>query len=241
MGKCLVTTLKSSVNGQDLPNFGVSMSFSIPNNMEQGDCGLFVMVNSPCKLKTDTSYFTDVTGEENFSSEIELYGASPINIYIKKQDGDISGNIKLTNKYAIERFERPSKTNINPPFSLPIFKDSKDLVKFGWKYYTPNSNFDIGYMLRECIKINEIDIFGSSGSCSLNINTFAENLISKNRDYVLYPNIKVRAGRGVHYNNGSAQITLSNGDIIYIVFKQGGYEIHSQTADGQLLYDSTTE
>lgn len=240
---CLVTKLKGSVN-KELPILGESfLVFENIEGVQQNGYSVYMPVSTPVTLKLNQSYFTNTYGTANLGDEIEYDGSD--NIWVKPL---IAGTptktiLYIKNKYAPTRFICATSgtpvdtvveinnetlawavniTEINLAQGLvcddlvpPIaFKRLIKLSKFVWQNYQPESDWVI--------------------------NDLAEAQIANGRDYTTNPTIELgltTVGRAKYYN-GSANVAIPT-DKIFIVFKNGGYELHASTVDGTLLYDST--
>ena len=243
MEQCLVTKLSGSVDNPAIPVFEQSfIEYGYTSLLPQDSYGGVARVSTPIVLSVENSYFTDSTGTENYGTSMEYDGSK--NFYIKKPTEGITAKVIFGNKSAITEFVTiVVATGIGTAniVNNETFRWSLDIkkIKLGKSYLT--QVFDPVYAFSKLTKLDELEYenYGANTSKWV-INDLADALIANGRDYVSKPTLKLSlstAGQ-TKYFDGSTKRAIPTG-IIYIVFKSGGYELHSNSADGTLLYDST--
>lgn len=240
--KTLLEKLKGSVS-DTLPIYGVStlVAAYVAATGQQGYGG-YLDVSEPVKLSLDKSYFTDVTGTENYGTEITYNGSD--NFYVKKDSNISIATISISNKYAIKRFIAVISGSSFIHTALGINDETfqwateMTLVNLGQGYVS--ENLHPANAFKRLVKLNRFAWQNYQAASDWVINDLAEAQIQYGRDYTTNPTIQLdlRTSNSLtKYFDGNTLQHIPT-DTIFIVFKSGGYELHSNTADGTLLYDS---
>lgn len=240
---CLVTKLKGSVD-KDLPILGES--FFIFENLEgvqQTGYAVYMPVSTPVILKLNQSYFTDSAGTANLGDEIEYDGTG--NIWVKPLITDTPTPTKLyiKNKYAPTKFIcATSATTIDTVVGI----NNETLA---WAVNITEINLAQGLVcddlvppvaFKRLIKLSKFVWGNYQEESNWVINELAEAQIANGRDYTTNPTLELSlsASGYTKYYNGSTYVQIPHNKV-FVIFKNGGYELHDTTADGTLLYDST--
>lgn len=245
MDKCFVLRLKETVPDNTLPILSRS-SFVMRyfDNAPQNLYGVDLEVSEPTMLYVDGSYFTDVTGTANYGTSILYSGPD---FYIKKPNGE-NATVTIGNKFAVTKFiaklgafsfNGQNLTAVDMLYTDTL-SESKDATEVNIGSASIQWDLKAQTTFAKLVKLSILYLGRSYYSAvSFNINELARNQINAGRDYSTYPTLKVDASKDLsRYYNGSSTVMWPS-PTMFIVFKSGGYELHQDTADGTLLYDST--
>lgn len=245
MKNCLVTKLKGTVNNDNLEKFDVFKLYGLNNGESNkqvrfSDKGIVfkaTVVSGTSPWGDNSSLeFTDsmnINSGEYILEVTPMYPISLISLY-----GSVGINLKQVLSHINKDNLKGVIINLYDSITgdvIPVSAiASLNLNTFRCKNST-NKFSGLVENFSNCIKVSELSCpDGITGSL-----TNLANAMYANRDYSQYPSIMFSTKDShVTYFNGTTDVAVTKNTNHYIVFKQGGYEIHLNTVDGTLLYDS---
>lgn len=245
MENCLVTKLKGIVNNDNLEKLNVFKLYGLNNGETNKQIQLsndgtvwkatVVSGTSPWGVESSKE-FTDNIGINSGEYVLEvtpMYKINVLNIY-----GSVGINLKQVISHINKDNLEALVINVYESFigdTVPVSAIASVNMN---TFRCNNSTSKFSGLVEDfspCLKITEISCpAGIQGSL-----TNLANAMYANRDYTQYPTISFKTKDAhVTYYNGTTDVAVTRNTTYFIVFKQGGYEIHLNTADGTLLYDS---